>query len=115
MDDLGDAWRRTRLATERTELAWWRTGLASLAVAIGIGQIVPSVNGDAVEWPYVVLGVAFAVYGIALIWFGRLRARAMERAVESGDYAPPSPALSLALGVYGMLLGVGVAVVIVVT
>jgi uncharacterized membrane protein YidH (DUF202 family) len=26
-----DASRRTRLANERTELAWWRTGLTALA------------------------------------------------------------------------------------
>ena len=38
-----DATRRTHLATERTELAWWRTGLTALAVAYG------SARGSAVE------------------------------------------------------------------
>jgi uncharacterized membrane protein YidH (DUF202 family) len=28
-DQVSDATRRTRLANERTYLAWWRTGLAS--------------------------------------------------------------------------------------
>ena len=31
MDKATDATRRTRLASERTELAWWRTGLTVLA------------------------------------------------------------------------------------
>ena len=37
----GDASRRTYLATERTFLAWFRSGLASVALAITIGRVVP--------------------------------------------------------------------------
>src|SRR5437870_13076633 len=33
-DEALDATRRTRLANERTYLAWWRTGLTSLAVSL---------------------------------------------------------------------------------
>ena len=33
-DQAQDATRRTRLANERTYLAWWRTGLTSLAVSL---------------------------------------------------------------------------------
>jgi uncharacterized membrane protein YidH (DUF202 family) len=36
-----DASRRTRLANERTYLAWMRTSLTALAVAVGAGKIVP--------------------------------------------------------------------------
>ena len=36
-----DEYRRTRLANERTFLAWWRTGLASYAVAIALGRFLP--------------------------------------------------------------------------
>jgi uncharacterized membrane protein YidH (DUF202 family) len=32
-----DASRRTYLAEERTLLAWWRSGLAAFAVAVGVG------------------------------------------------------------------------------
>jgi len=42
--DVADATRRTRLANERTYLAWWRTGLTALAVSIGFGKIVPGVS-----------------------------------------------------------------------
>ena len=65
-----DATRRTQLASERTQLAWWRTGLTALAVAIGVGRLVPALDDSTVEWPYTLLGVAFALYGIALIGTG---------------------------------------------
>ena len=42
---MADSTRRTRLANERTYLAWWRTGLTTLAVAIGAGKIVPELTG----------------------------------------------------------------------
>ena len=39
MEDSRDATRRTRLANERTYLAWWRTGLTAFAVSFGAGRI----------------------------------------------------------------------------
>ena len=39
----GDA-RRTSLANERTQLAWWRTGLTALAVALAVGRLVPEIG-----------------------------------------------------------------------
>ncbi len=33
-DEIADATRRTRLANERTELAWWRTGLAAIVILL---------------------------------------------------------------------------------
>ena len=56
--ESGDATRRTRLAGERIQLAWWRTGLTSLAVGIGIGRVVPELNADLDATPYVALGDA---------------------------------------------------------
>jgi putative membrane protein len=46
-----DATWRTRLANERTYLAWWRTGLTAVAVAFGAGKLVPEVAGGT-QWPY---------------------------------------------------------------
>ena len=51
--EVADATRRTLLASERSELAWWRTGLTALAVALGVGRVVPELNRSAVRWPYV--------------------------------------------------------------
>ena len=57
-----DATRRTRLANERTYLAWWRTGLTALAVGVGIGKLLPR-HSNAAHWPYEVVGAASACSG----------------------------------------------------
>jgi putative membrane protein len=85
-----DAIRRTRLAAERTELAWWRTALTSIAVAVGVGRVVPELSGTTTEWPYVVVGIGFAVYSVALFWYGSIRSREVERAVDKGEMIPSS-------------------------
>jgi inner membrane protein YidH len=108
-----DATRRTQLASERTQLAWWRTGLTALAVSIGVGRLVPALDDTTVGWPYTLLGVAFAFYGIALIWYGSLRGTAVTRAVSEGGFAQPSAAVLTALGVVGGMLGLATAVVVV--
>jgi putative membrane protein len=43
-DEARDATRRTRLANERTYLAWWRTGLTAFAVSLGAGKLVPALT-----------------------------------------------------------------------
>ena len=55
-----DATRRTRLANERTYLAWWRPGLTSFALAVGIGRVALDV-ADATHWPYELAGAAVVV------------------------------------------------------
>ena len=59
-DETKDAARRTRLANERTYLAWWRTGLTSIAVCVGLGRIVPGVT-DVTKWPYELVGAGYGV------------------------------------------------------
>jgi putative membrane protein len=99
-----DAARRTRLANERTYLAWWRTGLTALAVAIGIGRIVPGVS-DVTNWPYQLVGAGFGLLGVACMVVGRFRARAVERAVDRGEFAPLDTRLEQALLGAGIALG----------
>jgi len=74
-----DAPRRTHLAAERTQLAWWRTGLTAIAVGLGVGRVVPDLAGTVNTWPYVITGIGFALYGVALIAYGTARARELER------------------------------------
>src|SRR5438034_1320135 len=62
LDELGDATRRTRLANERTYLAWWRTGLTAIAVSLAAGRVVPTL-AHATAWPYELAGAGFAVLG----------------------------------------------------
>jgi putative membrane protein len=84
-DEYGDATRRTRLANERTYLAWWRTGLAAFAVSIGAGRLVPAVAGGP-QALYSVVGVLFAVIGILVIVYGRRRGREVDTAISEGRY-----------------------------
>ena len=78
-----EASRRTYLANERTELAWWRTGLTALAVSLGVGRLIPELGGGP-NWPYAVIGAGYAVLGTGFIAYGSWRERAVRRAFERG-------------------------------
>ena len=99
-----DAERRTRLAGERTQLAWWRTGLTAIAVGVGVGRIIPELDPEATEWPYVLLGLGFALYGAAMIGYGVARARSVEEAVERGGFSRLAPAVASGMAIGGIVL-----------
>jgi uncharacterized membrane protein YidH (DUF202 family) len=62
---------RTRLAAERTWLAWWRSGIAASAVAVGVGGVVPRlIEGS--RTAYIVLGVGYAVLSAGVFARGRV-------------------------------------------
>ncbi len=109
-----DATRRTHLANERTQLAWWRTGLAALAVALGVGRVVPDLGNTETHWPYVVVGAGFAVWGILAIAYGTLHTNAVEAALQRGEF-PRSQSWPLAaMTGLGVALGLLTAVLILV-
>lgn len=110
-DESGDALRRTRLANERTYLAWWRTGMTAIAVALASGKLIPLLTTGSV-WPFEVLGTAFGLTGIALMAFAYVRQRRVEEAVVRGDYAAFDARAGLAFAAVGMLLGLGTILVI---
>ena len=113
LEEAIDATRRTLLASERTELAWWRTGLASpLAVALAVGRVVPGLDRTPQRGPYVVIGVCFAIYGVAVIAWADLRRRSVEIALEEGRF-PTSPRIAHgALVAGGIILGLLTVVLI---
>jgi len=108
-----DATRRTRLANERTYLAWWRTGLTALAVAVGIGRIVPDV-ANTTKWPYELLGVGYGVLGVAFMVAAFVRTREIERALDAGGFAPLNSRFLLLATAAGIVLG-AVTVIVIVT
>jgi inner membrane protein YidH len=110
--EVADATRRTRLANERTELAWWRTGLTALAVALAVGRVVPELNRSAVRWPYVAVGVGFALWGVLAIAQGRRRSAVVERALATGRFPEPPDWAHAALSGGGIALGLLTAVLI---
>jgi inner membrane protein YidH len=99
-----DAARRTRLANERTYLAWWRTGLTALAVCVALGRVVPGVS-DVTSWPYQVVGAAYGLVGIGFMVVAHIRVRMVERAVDRGDFARLDERVSFALLAIGVALG----------
>ena len=113
-ENYEEAPRRTHLAAERTQLAWWRTGLTAIAVGVGVGRIVPDLAGTVDTWPYVVTGIAFALYGVALIAYGTIRARELERRLGGRNQVDASDRALVGLTVVGALLGLACVALIVI-
>ena len=109
--ELQDATRRTRLANERTYLAWWRSGLTALAVSFGAGRIVPELSGGA-SWPYVLIGAGFGALGLAFILFAFVRQRQVEEGLRSGSYAAFDDRAALALTIAGLVLAIGTILIV---
>jgi putative membrane protein len=106
-----DSSRRTRLANERTYLAWWRGGLTCVAVAVGAGAVVPDLTSGS-RWPWVALGVAFAVLAIAFIAYGVVRYREVEHAIDRGGFAPLGSRIAALFGGVGVVLALVTIVVV---
>ena len=107
-----DATRRTRLANERTYLAWWRSALTAFAVALGAGKVIPELSAEKTTWPFVVLGALFAMLGAAYALYGLRRYRAVEEGLRRGDYAAPDTRLITTVSLVTVLLGLLTALAI---
>jgi putative membrane protein len=107
-----DATRRTRLANERTYLAWLRSGLTALAVAFAAGRLVPQLSGGA-RWPSEVLGAGFGLLGVAFVLLSFERQRRVEQALDAGEYAPLEERVTLALTIASVALGAATVLIIV--
>ena len=80
-----DATRRTFLAQERTLLAWLRSGLAAFAVAVGVGRLTPALLGVSAT-PFAALGAGFGLVGVAFVFLGARRDRAVARDLAAGNF-----------------------------
>jgi putative membrane protein len=110
-DEAGDATRRTRLANERTYLAWWRTALTAFAVSIGSGKLVPALATGA-TWPFTAIGIGFAIVGVFCSGYAFWRYREVEEAINRAEFAPPDERLVALLSGLGFVLGVLLVVVL---
>lgn len=106
--------RRTSLAGERTLLAWWRTGFTAIAVALAVGRVLPELAPHSTRWPYVVIGIGFGLYGVALIAFGTRRIATLntELGIPAQDRSVQRSMAVLAS--VGVLLGMGTIILILV-
>jgi putative membrane protein len=110
-DEAQDATRRTRLATERTYLAWWRTGITTVAVGLAAGKLVPELSSGA-AWPFEAIGVAFGVVGLVLIAYAYVRQKRVEEALARGNYAPFDVRAGLVFASLGVILAMATIAVI---
>lgn len=111
LDETGDAMLRTHLANERTYLAWWRSGLTSLAVSAGVGRVLPTV-AEQTRWPYAILGSGFALLGIAFLLYGLHRQRQVNAALARGQYVVPHGGTLMVLTIFGVVLSVVLLVLV---
>jgi putative membrane protein len=102
---------RTRLAHERTYLAWWRTGLAGIAAGFAVGRVLPEVVGGA-NWPYVALGAVLSAAGLATMLFAIVHYRELQAALREEREPRTGDGFVLALAAVGV--GVGAASVLLV-
>lgn len=110
--EVADVTRRTRLAAERTWLAWWRSGIAAATAALAVGGLVPELVEGA-GWPYVALGSGYALAAFAMFALGALRKQAVDRALDGGGYAPLPQWWAAVLSVAGGCLALATLAVIV--
>ena len=108
-----DVTRRTRLAAERTWLAWWRSGIAAATAAVGVGGVVPSLV-DGSRAPYEVLGAGYAILAAVIFAAAALRQRQVGRALEAGRYEDVGELGVLALTLAATALALGTLAIIVV-
>jgi putative membrane protein len=108
-----DLTRRTLLANERTYLAWWRTGMTALTVALAAARIVPELSKATHQWPYTVVGAGFALLGTICVAYAERRRRNVDRAVRAGGYSDPERWVTNALTLGGTLLGIALLAIIV--
>ena len=108
---VADATRRTRLANERTYLAWLRSALTALAVATGAGKIVPGV-ADVSKWPFELLGAGFAVLALIFAIGGARRFVRVEAALDAGGFAPLARGEAMLIAAVATILGVATLVLV---
>jgi uncharacterized membrane protein YidH (DUF202 family) len=69
-------------------------------------------RSDDTGWPYAVIGVGFALLGVAFVAYGFRRHQLVDRAVESGGYVRPEQRLLAGLTAIGIVLGLVLLVIV---
>jgi putative membrane protein len=108
-----DATRRTRLANERTFLAWLRTGVTCLAAGLAVGRVLPELIEEGTTWPYAAIGAGWALVGMALVGYGLRRERSVAAALDRGDFEPIEGSVLVGLTGAAFLLGAGTLALVV--
>lgn len=92
------------LVAEHMYLSWWRTSLATLAVALGIGKVLPDLLDSGTAWPYLVVGVAWGLLAVALAVYGLVRQRELHKAIDADVIVSSHPLVVNVMAITGILL-----------
>ena len=79
--------RRTWLAAERTYLAWLRTGLGALGIALAVGRLLPALI-DSSHVAFGLLGIGYGALGIFLLVIAAYRSQRVRTALEADRPLP---------------------------
>ncbi len=101
---------RFTLASERTFLAWMRTGLGFIAAGVAATTFLP---GFGTSWLRIVLGITLVIMGTSAAIVGFRRWRVVRDALETGSDMPSSIELwllSASLGIVGVIAMIAIVV-----
>ena len=111
--DASDRAFASRLASERTYLAWWRTGLSAFGLSIAIGGVLPAITHGS-DWLLIALGAAFGLLGVFLLAHGHLRHEGVLRAIDRGMRMPADWHQRQAMTFAGVIFGLVLVVLLVI-
>lgn len=78
---------RTLMANERTFAGWMRTGMASLAVAVGLRAVFGPFEPT---WVAKSVATVFVVTALVIFWSAAIQSRKAQRRIESHTASPQS-------------------------
>ena len=89
----GDSRARTHLANERTFLAWFRTGLALIALGLAAGQFL---SNSVADWLVLGLSITMIATGAVLVVVGLNRYRRNRQAIDQAQFQPATTSVDMA-------------------
>jgi inner membrane protein YidH len=105
--------RRTWLAAERTYLAWLRTALAALALAVGVGRLLPALVAGSHK-AFGLVGAAYGLLGILVLLLGAWRTQRVRSALIANRPLPTDDWTLWVLTVLGVVLAVATIALVIV-
>ena len=92
-------------------MAWFRTGLATIAGALTVGRVIPALlSGSHVV--YVILGLGYAALGAFMIVYGFVRAQRIDLALDANSSVVPNGVVVVVVTIVTLALVVATVVVV---
>jgi putative membrane protein len=105
--------RRTWLAAERTYLAWLRTGLGTLGIALAVGRLLPALI-DAEHVAFGLLGIGYGLLAVFLLIMSAYRMQRVRSALAAQRPLPADTWTVWVLTVASLVLAAGTIALVVV-